>query len=90
MALRELLIVTVLVFSLAVYMVVAGPTIDGVSGGMNTSKLAGDHSVGFDSGAKIGLVKEVTLVLVPTLLGIGLILYAYASIAKKESYRGRL
>lgn len=90
MALKELLVATIFVFTLAVFMVVGAPTIDGVADSTDTDDLAGEKDVGFDPGAKVDLVTKSALVLAPTLAAIGFVIYAYAAIAKNETYRGRL
>lgn len=90
MALKELIVATIFIFVLAVFMLVAAPTVDKTSRAANTSDLPGNESVGFDPGAKIGMIKYVALALVPTMGAVGFVIYAYAAIVRDESYQGRM
>jgi hypothetical protein len=87
---RELLVATVLVFALGVTMMVASPTIDGLADRLTGQDTVGEKSVGYDVDSKINQVRHIALVLMPTMAGIGIVIYAYAATARRESFRGRL
>jgi hypothetical protein len=87
--LRELVVGVLFIFVLGVFMLVAGPVVDGVSDATDMEPV-GDKSVGFDPSAKVDLVKNVSLVLVPTFAGAGFILWVYAAVTRSESYSGRM
>ena len=83
MGLKGLIIATVLVFSLAVYMLAASPAVshlyDDLRGGAVKDQ-------GYQN--NMDFVRDTALVFVPTLFVIGIILYAYAAIQKEESFFG--
>lgn len=83
MGLKGLLIATTLVFSLAVFMLVAAPTVtnlhDQVSGGAV-------EEAGYQG--QLNFVRDVVLIFVPTMFSIGIVVYAYAAIQRSESFFG--
>lgn len=84
MGLRELITAIVFVFILAVFIMVAAPTIEGVSEpAKNMSAVDGSHWEN-----KIDLVMTVSLVFVPT-MGLGFVLWALTAAAFNESFGGR-
>lgn len=89
MALKELLVATMFIFVLAVFVLIAGPTIDGVADATENTEIVGEEEP-YDTSGKIQTVKFVSLVGVPTIAGIGLVIWAYTAIARQESYKGRL
>lgn len=89
MALKELLVATMFVFVIIVFLVAGGPAIDGVADAIQETDTIGGNGEPYDTSGKIQTVQWISLVGVPTLAGIGIVIWAYAAIARRESYRGR-
>lgn len=87
MGLKQLLIATFILFFLALYLVVAGPVIDGV--GDATLDATTSDATHDQVQEQHSFVRDVALLYVPLIIGLGAVLYGYSGIVSREGYRGR-
>ena len=76
-------VVVILLFLLAIYMVMAVPTVDGTADQMDKGEI---EDAGFME--QFNFTLDVALVFVPTIFGIGLVAYLYAVVSGTGSFRG--
>lgn len=84
--LREVLLATALIFGLAVYILVAGPVVEGVADVLTD---VGSDTLTQEEQSDIDLVQSMSLVWVPTVFGFGVLLWLYSRIAHRQRFRGR-
>jgi hypothetical protein len=85
MAWRAVVLSIISVFALSVYVLVAGPTIEGIGGPVQNSEAVAQ--LGF--GGQFETIKFVALVMVPTVIVGGLVAYMFASAVGIERFIGR-
>lgn len=84
--LTAFVVVVLMLFLLAIFVVVGIPTIDMTADSIQATDSGAIKSQGLDD--NMGFVLDVGMVFAPTFFGIGIIAYLYAVVAGKGSFRG--
>jgi len=84
--LTAFVIVVILLFLLIVFLVAGIPTIDGTADAVKEADDGAIEEQGLDDNLSFTL--DVGLLWAPTILGVGIVVYLYAVIAGKGSFRG--
>ncbi|MBP1987244.1 hypothetical protein [Halolamina salifodinae] len=84
--LTAFVIVVFLVFMLVLFVVAGIPTIDGTSDAVQQADDGAIEKMGYSG--NMSFVLDVSLVIAPAMLMIGIVVYLYAVVAGKGSFRG--